>query len=141
MTTANKMIHEKPLLGLPAIHVGSRIVVWNHHDDKIAFVGKITRILNLEEAIGENYVVDTKNNGRLTKTTRLNLFNIGLVPLSVENGRLTPWFRTYALPYELAPAEYAKFRVTYKAPAQIRQKEEEAKEKARVRLGITLVDI
>lgn len=139
MSPSKRIIHDKPLFGLPSIHVGSRIVVWNHYDDKIAFVGKITRILSLQEAIGENYVVDKENNGRLTKTTRLNLVNAGLVPVNIESGRLTAWFRTYALPYELAPAEYKYFQVTFKTPEQVRRIELAKEERLRPRI-VTLID-
>jgi hypothetical protein len=118
MASIKKIIHGMPLSGLRSLKLGMRIVVWDHAEDKTIFVGKITRINGPHHAVGENYVHDTSN-GKLTKGCQLDFEKYGVIPAMGSVNKLSPRYRTYALPADLAPADYKYFGVTFRTPEQI----------------------
>ena len=118
--TTDIHIRNDPLSGADAVRIGSRIVIWDHQNDKTVFAGKITRIIDGDRAIGENYVHNQETDGKLSETTRLSFEVIGLVPLRGTRGDFNPQYRTYALPIEAAPTYHKRFRVAYKTPEQLR---------------------
>jgi len=111
------MIRSTPLEGADAIHVGSRIVVWDHINSVAHFVGKITHVIDANEAIGDNFVHDSKKDGQLSKRTWLPYEAIGLVPIKGFTEYLHPQFRVYALPEDFAPFDHSSFKVSYKIPS------------------------
>lgn len=113
----------KPLTGLQSVGSGSRIVIWDHFDSAIVFVGKITRMISQYEAVGENYIHDPKTDGKFSEPTRLDFRKYGLARVRTSGDGLHPRFRTYALPGPVAPCEYKRIEVTYKTPEQLRRKE------------------
>lgn len=120
MASIKKIIHGKPLSGLRSLKPEMRIVVWDHSEDKAIFVGKITRINGPHHAVGENYVHDSSD-GKLTKGCQLDFKKYGVIPsIGLVNG-LSPRYRTYALPSDLAPADYKYFGVTFRTPEQIQR--------------------
>lgn len=114
-------ISGKPLNGMQSLRSGSRIVIWDHFDSAIVFAGKITRMISQYEAVGENYVHDSKTDGRLSENTRLDFRKYGLAIVRESGDGLHPRFRTYALPSLVAPSEYKRINVTYKTAEQLRQ--------------------
>ena len=106
------LIAYPPFRGAEAIQVGSRILVWDHYNAKVVFVGTVLRKISDRLIRGANYFVDARGDN-LFREDDLDLEHCGVLPLPGSFERFAnQQFRTYRLLPEADPF-FDEFTVTY----------------------------
>ena len=139
MVYNQKIITSEPLVGPDAVTPGLRIVVWDHFNAQVVFVGRIIHVRDGIEAIGDNFAHGLTD-GTLQKRTHLDLVKCGVLPVKDMRGQFSLQFRSYRLPPDLDPLQHGSFKVAYKVPDQKQLLKRDPAIKGRPPIQVNLVE-